>query len=374
MGPTREITTEDLGQRVAALPGFAAVQAAVRRSGLDVRVVGGAVRDALLGLQTDNLDLVVDGDPAALIQALGAGATVYDRFETATVELPSGPVDVARARAETYAAPGALPDVSPAGFDEDLRRRDFSVNAIAVAVADPGTLIDPLEGLGDLRDGVLRILHERSFADDPTRALRGARYAARLGLEPDPKTLAALARTDLRTVSGDRVAAEIRRLALEPSPRRGFELLGKWGVIELQPGTGELIERAAGLVDAPPWAEIATRPAVVATAVRGPRPAVRELAAARPGSPSAAVAAADGHGGVDLVLARALGAEWLDEWAERWRLVQLEISGDDLIGAGVEQGPAVGRGLAAALRAKLDGEIEGSEAELRVALDAAGRG
>ena len=119
----REISVDGLGARIAALPGFGAVATAADACGLQVRIIGGAVRDSLLGLPTDNLDLVVDADPGPLIEALDSAATIHDRFETAVVELPTGPVDIARARIETYAAPGALPDVSPAGFDDDLARR-----------------------------------------------------------------------------------------------------------------------------------------------------------------------------------------------------------------------------------------------------------
>ena len=104
---------------------------------------------------------------------------------------------------------------------------------------------------------------------------------------------------------------------------------------------------------------------------RGPSAGAHELAALEPRSPSAGVAAARGHSGVELVLARALGGEWLDRYLAEWRDVALEISGEDLIAAGVGEGPAVGRGLAAALRAKLDGEAPTRDDELRIALDAA---
>ena len=259
----------------------------------------------------------------------------------------------------------------PAGLDEDLRRRDFSVNAIAVTLAEPGTLIDPHGGLDDLGAGLLRALHEESFADDPTRALRAARYAARLALEVEPRTLELLRGADLSTVSGDRVAAELGKLAAEERPRLGFELLASWGLIELPPGSAELIDRLCGLLAEPPWDGVAARPAAVLAAVRGPGDGARELARLEPGSPSQAVTAAAGRPGVELALARALGAEWLDDYVGRWREVRLEISGDDLIAAGVPEGPAVGGGLAAALRAKLDGEVSGRDEELRIALDAA---
>ncbi|MDX6582178.1 MAG: hypothetical protein QOI10_1362 [Solirubrobacterales bacterium] len=372
MAVEREITTDPLGERIAALPGFGAVRAAAGRAGVEAYLVGGAVRDALLGRETQNLDLVVEGDPAPLLEALGGEAVIYDRFETATAKLGGEEVDIARARSETYPRPGALPEVSPAAFAQDLARRDFTVNAMAVAVGDPKALIDPHGGLGDLRAGRLRILHDRSFADDPTRAMRAARYAARLGLEPEPRTLELLRATDLGTVSSDRAAAELGKLAAEPDARRGFELLSEWGLIELDPGAGELIDRVTALLSEPPWeGEVAPAGAVLA-AVRGPAAAVHELAAREPGSPSAAVAAARGRGGVELALARALGARWLDQYLSEWRDVTLAISGEDLIAAGVSEGPAVGRGLASALRAKLDGEAPTREDELRIALAAAG--
>jgi len=125
------------------------------------------------------------------------------------------------------------------------------------------------------------------------------------------------------------------------------------------------------VLERPEWDGVASRSAAVLAAAGGARPVADALAHAEPGSPSAAVAAAHGRDGVDLVIARALGADWLDEYVERWRDVELEIGGDDLIAAGVPEGPAVGRGLAAALRAKLDGEIAGRDEELRTALRAA---
>jgi tRNA nucleotidyltransferase (CCA-adding enzyme) len=372
VNPPGKISTSDLGDRLVGAPAWASVEAAARDAGAPVRVVGGAVRDALLGHEPGNLDLVVEGDPAALIAALGGDAAVHDRFGTAVVTLADGSViDVARARTETYARPGALPDVRPAGFDEDIGRRDFTINAMAVDVADPGALIDPLDGLADLEARTLRVLHDRSFADDPTRALRGARYAARLAFGPEPATLELLRATDLTTVSRERVAAELGKLAAEPGARRGFELLDEWGLMDLPRGAGQVIDRLGDLLSRPPWSGVAARPAAVLAAVRGASPEVTELAASEPASPSRGVAVAHGRTGVELVLARALGAAWLDDYVGSWRDVRLDVTGDDLIAAGIEEGPALGRGLSAALRAKLDGEVSGRDEELQAALDAA---
>ena len=371
MAAKRDISTEALAERLARAPGFAEARAAAERAGIEARLIGGAVRDALLGRRIDNLDLVVEGEPAQLIAELGGDALVHERFGTATVELAGGAVDVAAARTETYPHPGALPEVEPASFADDIGRRDFTVNAIAVALDAPGELLDPLDGLGDLGAGLLRVLHPGTFADDPTRALRAARYAARLGFELEPRTLELIRATDLGTISAERRAAELGRLAAEPAARRGFELLARWGLLDLAPGGGQLIDRLDDLLARPPWAGEAPRPAAVLAAVRGPTPEVAELAGLEPGSPSRAVAAARGRSGVELALARALGAAWLDDYVGEWRAVALEISGEDLIEAGIERGPAVGRGLGAALRAKLDGETDGRDDELRIALSAA---
>jgi tRNA nucleotidyltransferase (CCA-adding enzyme) len=373
MGPPREIDLDGLASRIEALPGFDAVRAASERAGVEALLVGGAVRDTLLGRSTENLDLVVLGDPLPLVEELGGDARVHDRFGTATVATAAGPIDVARARAESYERPGALPTVTPAGLDEDLVRRDFTVNAIAVTLADPGEPIDPHRGLEDLAAGLLRVLQERSFVDDPTRALRAARYAARLGLELEETTAELIRETDLGTVSADRVEAELRRLADEPSPRLGFELLDGWGLAELADGVADLIDAVAALVAEPPWREAVGRADVILAAVHGPPPDAAALAQFEPRSPSAAVEAARGRSPVELALGRALGAEWLDDYLENWRGVRLEISGADLLEAGVPEGPAIGRGLAAALRAKLDGEVDGYDDELRLALDAASR-
>ncbi|MQA74496.1 MAG: hypothetical protein GEU88_09195, partial [Solirubrobacterales bacterium] len=251
MGSRREIDVGGLAARVAALPGIPELRAAAEAAGVRAHLVGGSVRDLLLGRDRADLDLVVDGDHMALARALGGELRVHDRFGTATVATAGGPVDVARARAESYAHPGALPRVRPSGLEADLARRDFTVNAMAVALARPGELLDPLGGLEDLRCGTLRVLHEGSFADDPTRALRAARYATRLDLDPDPATLAGIRGADLATVSADRVEAELRRLAREERPRQGFELLSNWGLIELAPGAGELIEGVAALLATP---------------------------------------------------------------------------------------------------------------------------
>ena len=338
-----------------------------------VYVVGGAVRDQLLGRGRADLDVVVVGDAAALALALGATEVVeHERFATAKVEISGHPVDIATARTETYPEPGALPLVAPAGeIEADLARRDFTINAMAVPVGGEALLVDPHGGREDLERGLLRVLHPRSFEDDPTRAIRAARYASRLGLALEGETDVLIRRAHLGSVSADRRTAELARLAAEPNAPRGFELLAGWGLLALRDGGAELARTVGELLEREPWAgEVEPVPAVLAAAL-GPAGGEAELATARPRRPSEAVELGRGRDPVELALARALGAQWLDRYMEEWRDVSLEIDGADLIAAGVPEGPALGRGLATALRAKQDGEVSGRDQELAAALAAA---
>src|SRR4051812_4702290 len=200
-----------------AAPGAEIVLAAV--AGEDgVYVVGGAVRDALLGRVPRELDLVVEGDAIALAgragERVGGALTVHERFGTATVLGDGFAFDVASARRETYPRPGALPEVTlGVTIEEDLARRDFTVNAIAAGL-DDGRLVTWEGAREDLAAGVLRILHARSFVDDPTRMLRLVRYAARLAFAPADERLVEPAL--LRTVTGERVGRELRLMLDEP--------------------------------------------------------------------------------------------------------------------------------------------------------------
>jgi tRNA nucleotidyltransferase (CCA-adding enzyme) len=350
--------------------------ARLRGAGGDpVYLVGGAVRDLLLGRGRVDIDLVVEGDAIALAQALGADAVSHERFGTAKLTLDGHEVDIAGARSESYPHPGALPVVE-AGADlaADLARRDFTINAMAIPLHGDPRLIDPHGGQADLATKQLRVLHEDSFVDDPTRAIRAARYAARFGLALEARTAELLRGADLSAVSADRREAELLRLAAEPSAAEGFSLLSDWGLIELRAGGAGLAGAVSGLLDREAWRQIGERDRAVLAAALGPQGGEGELARTRPERPSEAVEIARGAGDVELVLARAMGAEWLDRYLAEWRDVTLVIDGEDLIAAGVSPGPALGRGLEAALKRKLDGEIAGREEELAVALEAARSG
>jgi tRNA nucleotidyltransferase (CCA-adding enzyme) len=338
-----------------------------------VYLVGGAVRDLLLGRGRADIDLAVVGDPGELAAALGAETVAeHERFGTVKVEFDGHQLDIASARTEAYERPGALPTVAPApAIEADLDRRDFTINAMAVPLADPGELIDPHGGCSDLEAGRLRVLHPGSFGDDPTRAIRAARYASRFdfALEPETKTL--LRRANLGTVSSDRREAELYRLAAEAAAPRGFELLGDWGLVDLRENGVDLARAVSAILEGELWRGEVPRPDAILVAALGPAGEETALAAAQPARPSQAVALAGNRTPVELALARALGTAWIDDYLSRWRQVSLEIDGADLIAAGVPRGPELGRGLQAALDAKLDGEAPGREQELAIALAAA---
>ncbi len=372
-----------------------------------VHLVGGAVRDLLRGGAPPDLDLLVEGDARELAESLGGEIVRYERFGTSTVRINGHSYDIAQSRRETYSQPGALPDVGPAALEEDLLRRDFTVNAIAISLGDPepGALSAAPHALDDLEHRRLRVLHDASFLDDPTRLLRLARYRSRLGFEIEPATARlateAVEGDAMGTVSGSRIGAELRLLAREPEPLAALNALHELGLgnaihPEFGPADAELGRRALEILpdDGRPdrlvlalalirldASELRTlldrlafeaedREVITATVSTAPN-----LAAvlSRAEYPSEILAAAGGLPPELVALAGALGpAEAATTWLEQLRHVGLQIDGTDLLAAGVPQGPAIGRGLRAALGAKLDGRAEGPEAELRAALEAAG--
>ena len=348
--------------------------------GAEAHAVGGWVREAIAGREPGgDLDVAVDGDLEALLARLDPALEIevraqHGRFGAASVELAGLRVDLTRTRRESYAYPGALPTVEPAPIGEDLRRRDFTVNAIAVSLRPPHELLDPYDGAADVEAGVLRVLHDESFVDDPTRALRAARYCARLGLEPEPRTAELLRATDLSTVSADRRDADLARLAAEATAPAGFRLLSEWGLLPLDEAALELIEAIDSVGASTPWPEERDA-AILLVAAGGERlEAALRLSRTEAERPSEGVKLARGHSRAELLVATAAGCEWLAQFANEWSAVSLEIDGEDLIAAGVPQGPAIGAALRETLERKLDGGLHGGrEAELEVALALARR-
>ena len=157
-------------------------------------LVGGPVRDLLLGVPLRDLDVSIERDATALAavlaEELGAKLTIHRRFGTATLTLSGEHVDLVTARKEVYPRPGALPKVSPGTIIDDLARRDFSVNAIALPLsAARSGVVDPHGGADDLERRIIRTLHSASFVDDPTRMMRAVRYERRLGFSLEDSSL-----------------------------------------------------------------------------------------------------------------------------------------------------------------------------------------
>jgi tRNA nucleotidyltransferase (CCA-adding enzyme) len=393
-----------LAPRLGVLP--SAIQAPLRAAGalggalgVPVAVVGGLVRDLLLGRVEEraDLDLVVEGHAATLAHRLAAdlsGRVVeHGAFLTATVFLPDGRrIDVATARRESYRAPGALPAVEPAGLLQDLARRDFSVNALAVRL-DPGAwgrLLDVTGGLADLRGRRLRVLHPLSFVEDPTRILRAARLAGRLRcrIEPTTRRLAvrAAALDVYRALSADRIRAELELVLAEPNPvavLREAARLGAWHLVS--PGAvpslrasrrlaAALAPRARadlssdtvvalcllalgeGDADRDPGASRLATPAIRESIRRARAEAPEVLARlARARGRAAAYTGLEGVPEATIAWARVLTERpavrrHLDGYLRSWRRSRALATGNDLAALGVPAGPTVGallRGLRA---------------------------
>jgi tRNA nucleotidyltransferase (CCA-adding enzyme) len=397
--------TTDLRERIRRLPGMERLLPALQ--GLPpAYLVGGAVRDLLRGAEGVDLDIVVEGDARPLVSRLGGRVREHERFGTATVTADDLSFDLATSRRESYERPGALPTVEPAPLLEDLGRRDFTINAMAAGLTgdDLGHLYDPHGGLDDLQAGLVRVLHENSFVDDPTRLLRALRYEARLGfrMEPDTERLARKAATagGLRTVSGARVRDElldflgeldapapVERLrelgidrAMHPALRADPELVASAALGAVTIGADRALSALAALISAArveldSWLSdlhlrADERDAVRRAASEAPRLALELRRELRPselydlliGEPPEALA---------LALAMRAPAEPIMRFITDLRQVGLEIGGEDLLAAGVPESPALGEALRSVLRRKLDGELSGREEELAAALEAA---
>lgn len=389
--------------------------AAANDLGVAIGVVGGPVRDWHLGRALRDVDLLVEPREGASQATAGevakAAARKGDRlvhhraFRTVRFERAGVAVDLATARAETYSLPGALPDVHAGTLAEDLARRDFTVNAMAVPLGRLGRSDWPVQveaagGAADLAARTLRVFHSRSFHDDPTRALRAARFAVRFDFR-----LARATRTALRdairdgafgAVSGARYRAEFERLFAETrvggDPAAALRWLAEAHVLQvLEPGLGvdagslAAIRRwahhtagqdpdastAGWMLWLAPFPAALRRRALVRLAVTGaPSERIRAYPRLRD-RVLRQLAKARGRGAIDRLLAPLPRAEWaairaeatpalrrkIDRHDSQDRDVELPVSGDDLVGAGLE-GPEVGRALAGIRAAVLDRSVK----------------
>ena len=364
------------------------------RMGAPLYLVGGSVRDMLLERPPDDLDLVVEGNAPALAseaaKEIGGEVLAHSRFGTATLKVGDVRLDIATARTETYSRPGALPEVRAGTLRQDLIRRDFSINAMAVALSgeETGRLVDMFGGQEDIRRDLVRVLHDHSFIEDPTRIFRGVRYEQRLGFRFEENTLRllreALRRGCLATVTGDRIRHELELILEEPEPfktlMRARELDVFWHLapnlrdvpflplLEGKPVDDPLVYLAALAYGLRPWQRFAfiyrlnmpsqwARVVSDAITVR-----TREHLLRRPGispveicdllDPLCLVSVKAG-----LLLAReGPGKENLERYLSELRDVKPLLNGNDLLLLGVPEGPLVGEALAMLRHARLEGK------------------
>ena len=408
--------TETIAAELSALDRLApAFDAAARAAGPDdgVYLVGGTVRDILLGRQSFDVDIAVEGDAIALArrlaEELGGEVVAHDRFGTAVVLYGEGEhIDVVTARSEVYAAPAALPTVAQGTITDDLFRRDFTINAMAASLkpADFGRLVDPFGGRDDLQAGTIRVLHERSFADDPTRIFRAIRYENRYGFRLDESS-ARLARAALESglvsdLSGARLRDELVALLSEEEVEHTILRLAELGAdraihphLAADEEAVRLARRLRELkdelhVEAPDWrlrlAVLARRiPAgeigewldrlklrrrdaeQIESAVTVAPQLVERLSGGEP-DPAEVVALAEPHAPDAPLLALALAdVPALRDYFTRLRNIRLDIDGTDLAALGLAESPKVGEVLQELRRRKLRGELEGRDAELAAA-------
>jgi tRNA nucleotidyltransferase (CCA-adding enzyme) len=403
--------TEELAKLERLQPVFEAV-AAVSEPFEGVYLVGGTVRDILLGERSFDVDIAVEGDAIALARALadvlGGRVRPHEKFGTAVVLYHDGArVDVVTARTEFYDAPAALPTVEHASIREDLFRRDFTINAMAVSLkgADLGRLVDPFGGRRDLEANRLRVLHNLSFIDDPTRIFRAIRYENRYGFRMDEHTLRLARGTIEMGLVGDLSSARLRdelvALLEEGDVEHSILRLAELGAdrtihphLAADEETVRLLRRLVELRDRYALALPSWRLGLTALARRLPPDEVydwlqrlkvrRRDAEAIAGAvtvgprlverlgedaePADVVALADPYAPDAPLFALALSdLPPLHAYFERLRDVRLEVSGSDLAELGLEESPRVGEVLAELRRRKLNGELEGRDSELEAA-------
>jgi tRNA nucleotidyltransferase (CCA-adding enzyme) len=415
--PAAEVEVEaSLAAELAGLEGlqdaFEAISA-VSEPYDGVYLVGGTVRDILLGEPNFDVDVAVEGDAIqlarSLADALDGRVRAHRKFGTAVVLYREDErVDVVTARTEFYDAPAALPSVEHATIREDLFRRDFTINAMAVSLKgeDFGRLVDPFGGRRDLEAKTIRILHNLSFIDDPTRIFRAIRYESRYGFRMDDHTQRLARGTIEMGLVGDLSSARLRdelvalleegdagasilRLAelgagaaIHPhlaADDEAVELLGRIRRLNEHYGTAVPSWRLAFAVLArrmPPdevyaWLrrlKVQRRDLerVAAAVTVGPR--ILERLRGGSAEPADVVAAADPYAPDAPLFAMALEERpELDDYFRRLRNVQLEVSGSDLAELGLGESPEVGEILAELRRRKLNGQLDGRESELAAA-------
>jgi tRNA nucleotidyltransferase (CCA-adding enzyme) len=406
--------TIDLADKIekqlpAELVGF--MQTAARVSdeqGQRLYLVGGIVRDLLLGRSNLDIDLVVEGDALNLAQHLAMmtqGETVvHRRFRTAKLQWNKWSVDLITARSETYDRPGALPKVKSGPLAEDLFRRDFTINAMAVELTPGhyGQLIDLHDGLKDLEDRLIRILHKKSFIDDATRMLRGLRYEQRLGFQLEPTTLQLLKRDIpmLDTISGDRIRHELELILKEEFPEKTLCRAQEVGVLSrLYPALKcdhwliEKFEQARKISPDLPSVELyltllayrltdeETESLISQLRLpRSPAQTMRDIKSLKAelssladpnAAPSHIYKLLRGHSpsalaAISLAGDSAMATKHIQSFLTRLRYIRPSLTGSDLQRMGVAPGPRIKEILERLHEARLDGKVTSKEREIEL--------
>ncbi|WP_407568905.1 CCA tRNA nucleotidyltransferase [Deinococcus altitudinis] len=333
--------------------------------GVRLALVGGAVRDLLLGQgsASPDLDIVLQGgDVAELARQIGVPFSFHAAYGNATLHLPGGLyADLVSARQERYPVAGGPPTPRPGSLEEDLARRDFTVNAAALELPGEGVyrLLSVPDMQADLQARVLRPLHDRSFHEDASRLVRGARLAARLGLYAHPELLAQVPAALDIAAQTPRLSAELRLLLEEPLPGRAARVLEAWGASGLLPaGAADLLER----LDAAPGEKPRTLYAAALLSLSGHADDLNNL---RLGQRPAEL------------LARARSAQ---VWAAGSPEAALQtllgltppyapLQGRDLLELGLKAGPEVGQTLAWLAAGRKAGRYASTEDERRAVLE-----
>ena len=374
------------------------VQTLAGESGAAAYLVGGPVRDYLLGLPVKDLDVSVVGDAPALAarlaDAVGGRLTVHQRFGTATVVVQGATIDLVTARKETYRQPGALPDVQPGDIYDDLARRDFTVNAMALPLTgNNNEPVDPHGGRRDLENRVIRTLHPGSFRDDPTRILRAIRYSSRLNFRFADSTLeelgTALAQQAISTISPDRIRHELDRTFDESDPLSALRHAGKLealnaihpalSVRHLPGGAADDRRDPSVWLSALVWPLPASEAAAFGARINAPSDWARVINdTGRLVSrlhqleesnllPSQVCALLDGLSQDALtaatILAPQVQAGYIRRYLDSWWSVAPILRGSDLLQLGVPAGPDVGDALRALRKARLDGITQSRQDE-----------
>ncbi|MBA7614046.1 A-adding tRNA nucleotidyltransferase [subsurface metagenome] len=375
--------------------------------GEKIYLVGGVVRDLMLEQPNLDLDLVVEGNAIELAQQFKKNVkgkiTTHPRFNTAKLEWDNWSVDLTTARTESYEKPGALPKITPGSIDEDLGRRDFTINAMALGL-NPGFYgkpIDPHGGRDDLKNKLIRVLHENSFIDDATRIWRGLRYEQRLDFHLEKKTLSFLKRDIdmLKTISADRTRYEIECILKEPYPEKVFRRAAELEVLpHLHPplkGDGWLAEKfeQARKLSAPEPPEVGLYLALLAypltreetdrfiSRLRLPKALAQILIdtatlkskmrlLATPGlSPSGIFRLLEPYcypamAANSVATESPAASQNIHLYLTRLKDIEISLTGDDLIQMGVTTGPEIREIMERLQKARLDGEIASRQDEM----------